>query len=81
MKDLRIIEPNLAHIALIDNATASFIINPGICKCIILENGILVDSWFSDRKDEALLDLLPFLDALRFVDDFRSVLSLRRFQK
>ncbi|KAG0023856.1 Nuclear envelope morphology protein 1 [Podila clonocystis] len=34
-------------------------------------------SWISDPNDEALLDLLPFLDALRFTEDVRSVLSLR----
>lgn len=41
------------------------------------DNAIPVDSWYSDRNDQALLDLLPLLDALRYVDDVRSVLSLR----
>lgn len=81
LKDLSIVEPNLAHVALVDNTLASFIINPGrLWFGFSLDNGIPIDSWFNDRKDEALLDLLPFLDALRFVEDFRSVLSLRRVQ-
>jgi hypothetical protein len=36
----------------------------------------LVKSWFSDPKDTCLLSLLPFLDALRFCRDVRSVLSM-----
>ncbi|KAI5744698.1 hypothetical protein M8J76_004488 [Diaphorina citri] len=32
-------------------------------------------SWFSDPSDTALLALLPVLDALRFTQDVRSVLS------
>lgn len=43
----------------------------------LVENGIPIDSWINDPNDEALLDLLPFLDALRFTEDVRSVLSLR----
>lgn len=43
----------------------------------LLENGIPIDTWIDDPNDEALLDLLPFLDALRFTEDVRSVLSLR----
>jgi CTD nuclear envelope phosphatase 1 len=40
---------------------------------------VFIDSWYEDKKDTALLDLLPFLDALRFVEDVRSILSLRAF--
>ena len=39
------------------------------------ENAIPIPSWFSDPHDTFLLNLLPFLDALRFVSDVRSVLS------
>ena len=41
------------------------------------ENGIPIDTWTSDRNDESLLDLLPFLDALRFTRDVRSILQFR----
>lgn len=41
----------------------------------ILDNAIPIKSWFSDPMDTALLSLLPVLDALRFTQDVRSVLS------
>lgn len=40
-----------------------------------LDNAIPIKSWFSDPMDTALLNLLPVLDALRFTQDVRSVLS------
>lgn len=42
-------------------------------------NGIPIDGWFSDPADQALLDLLPVLDSLRFTGDVRHVLGLRGF--
>ncbi len=30
------------------------------------ENAVPIETWIDDQADEALLDLLPFLDALRF---------------
>jgi hypothetical protein len=43
----------------------------------MIENGLPISGWYDDQRDEALLDLLPVLDALRFVDDVRSILRLR----
>jgi len=45
-----------------------------MCK-FVSDNAIPIKSWFSDTSDTALLNLLPMLDALRFTDDVRSVLS------
>ena len=45
---------------------------------LILDNAIPIKSWFNDPSDTALLNLLPVLDALRFVSDVRSVLSRNR---
>jgi TFIIF-interacting CTD phosphatase-like protein len=45
----------------------------------LLENGIAIEGWINDPHDEALLDLLPFLDALRFTEDVRSILSLATY--
>jgi TFIIF-interacting CTD phosphatase-like protein len=59
----------LKHAILVDNSELSFTMQP--------HNGIPVEAWMSDPHDEALLDLLPLLDALRFVHDVRSVLGLR----
>ncbi|KAF9303461.1 Nuclear envelope morphology protein 1 [Mortierella antarctica] len=69
LKDLTVIEPDLSSVCLLDNSPISYSLNK--------ENGIPIDSWINDPNDEALLDLLPFLDALRFTEDVRSVLSLR----
>ncbi|KAJ3256339.1 Nuclear envelope morphology protein 1 [Boothiomyces macroporosus] len=69
MKDLQLVEQDLSKVILIDNAPFCFGINP--------DNGVPINTWINDTKDECLLDLLPFLDALRFTEDVRSVLSLR----
>jgi len=42
-------------------------------------NGIPIEGWYSDPSDEALLDLLPVLDSLRFTSDVRHVLGLKAF--
>ena len=44
-----------------------------------LANGIPIEGWTNDQSDEALLDLLPVLDSLRFTSDVRHVLGLRGF--
>ncbi|KAF9953488.1 Nuclear envelope morphology protein 1 [Mortierella alpina] len=69
LKDLTVIDPDLSSVCLLDNSPLSYSLNR--------ENGIPIDSWIDNPNDEALLDLLPFLDALRFTEDVRSVLSLR----
>lgn len=69
LKDLTVIDPDLSSVCLLDNSPMSYSLNK--------ENGIPIDTWIDDPNDEALLDLLPFLDALRFTEDVRSVLSLR----
>ena len=42
-------------------------------------NGIPIEGWTHDPHDEALLDLLPVLDSLRFTNDVRRVLGIRGF--
>lgn len=68
-KNLCLVDADLSRVCLLDNTAASFAMHP--------LNGIPIESWTSDRNDTALMDLLPFFDALRFVDDVRSILSLR----
>jgi CTD nuclear envelope phosphatase 1 len=42
------------------------------------ENAVPISNWMgTDPGDEELLNLLPFLDALRWTQDVRSILSLR----
>jgi CTD nuclear envelope phosphatase 1 len=44
----------------------------------LTENAIPISNWMgTDPGDEELLNLLPFLDALRWTHDVRSILSLR----
>ncbi len=42
-------------------------------------NGIPIEGWTHDPSDEALLDLLPVLDSLRFTSDVRRVLGFRSY--
>ncbi|KAI0751566.1 NLI interacting factor-like phosphatase-domain-containing protein [Daedaleopsis nitida] len=70
-KDLSIIEQDLARVCLIDNSPVCYSINEA--------NGIPIEGWTHDPHDEALLDLLPVLDSLRFTSDVRRVLGIRGF--
>ncbi|CED84894.1 nif-domain-containing protein [Phaffia rhodozyma] len=71
VKDLACLEEDLGGVALIDNSPVSYAFHQS--------NGIPIDGWFSDPNDQALLDLLPVLDSLRFTSDVRHVLGLRGF--
>ena len=42
-------------------------------------NGIPIEGWTHDPTDEALLDLLPVLDSLRFTSDVRRILGIRGY--
>ncbi|KAK2153267.1 hypothetical protein LSH36_302g02037 [Paralvinella palmiformis] len=66
-KDLSAISSDLSSIFILDNSPGAYKAYP--------DNAIPIKSWFSDPTDTALLNLLPMLDALRFVSDVRSVLS------
>ncbi|KAK0206437.1 NLI interacting factor-like phosphatase [Desarmillaria ectypa] len=68
-KDLSVVEGDLARVCLIDNSPISYRVNEA--------NGIPIEGWTHDPSDEALLDLLPVLDSLRFTSDVRRVLGLR----
>ncbi|KAI0353471.1 NIF-domain-containing protein [Trametes cingulata] len=70
-KDLSIVESDLSRVCLIDNSPVCYSINEA--------NGIPIEGWTHDPHDEALLDLLPVLDSLRFTRDVRSVLGIRGF--
>ncbi|TFK43581.1 HAD-like domain-containing protein [Crucibulum laeve] len=68
-KDLSVIEADLSRVCLVDNSPISYKVNEA--------NGIPIEGWTHDPSDEALLDLLPVLDSLRFTSDVRRVLGLR----
>ncbi|KAI0229649.1 CTD nuclear envelope phosphatase 1 [Lamellibrachia satsuma] len=66
-KDLSAIDNNLSRVFILDNSPGAYRSYP--------DNALPITSWFSNPTDTALLNLLPMLDALRFVGDVRSVLS------
>ncbi|GAC99646.1 phosphatase [Pseudozyma hubeiensis SY62] len=69
VKNLKVVDEDLSKVCLVDNSPASYRLNR--------ENGIPVEGWTSDPNDEALLDLLPVLDSLRFASDVRHILGIR----
>lgn len=84
-KDLAVVEQDLARVCLVDNSPISYRINEGEIHCGVIfrtaqlsaANGIPIEGWTHDPSDEALLDLLPVLDSLRFTSDVRRVLGIR----
>uniref|UniRef100_A0AC35U4D2 FCP1 homology domain-containing protein n=1 Tax=Rhabditophanes sp. KR3021 TaxID=114890 RepID=A0AC35U4D2_9BILA len=66
-KDLSAIHDDLSSVFILDNSPTAY--------RHFKNNAIPIRSWFNDPKDTCLLDLLPFLDALRFTADVRSILS------
>ncbi|XP_068753954.1 CTD nuclear envelope phosphatase 1A-like [Montipora capricornis] len=66
-KDLSQVNEDLSSVFILDNSPGAYRYNP--------DNAIPIKSWFADPSDTALLNLLPMLDALRFVSDVRSILS------
>ncbi|KHJ47241.1 Serine/threonine-protein phosphatase dullard-like family protein [Trichuris suis] len=65
-KDLRIVCNDLRRICIIDNSPTAYLCYP--------QNAVPIKEWTGNRNDTALLDLLPFLDCLRFCSDVRSIL-------
>ncbi|CAD5115722.1 DgyrCDS4665 [Dimorphilus gyrociliatus] len=66
-KDLKAVSDDLSGVFIVDNSPAAYRSYP--------LNAIPIKSWFSDPTDTCLLNLLPILDALRFVQDVRSILG------
>lgn len=70
VKDLSLIKQDLTSTIIIDNSPIAYSHNK--------ENAVPIDNWLGDNpRDESLLNLLPFLNALRYTSDVRSILSLR----
>lgn len=80
-KDLSSIHSDLSSIFILDNSPAAYrnytrkLLTAMSQPMLRLENAIPIKSWFSDPTDTCLLNILPFLDALRFTSDVRSILS------
>ncbi|EDW01289.1 CTD nuclear envelope phosphatase 1 [Drosophila grimshawi] len=69
-KNLFGVNKDLASVFIIDNSPSAYRDFP--------ENAIPIKSYIYDLNDQELLNLLPFLDALRFTKDVRSILGRRQ---
>jgi len=67
LKDLRKLEHDLSRVVLVDNSPVSLLINP--------DNSILVSSFYTDREDRALPQLLTILRKLHHSGDVRGALE------
>ncbi|KAJ3300101.1 hypothetical protein HK104_004570 [Borealophlyctis nickersoniae] len=67
VKDLSMLGRDLKDVIIIDNSPASYIFHP--------TNAIPISTWFNDPNDTELLDLIPFLEDLKMVDDVMLVLD------
>jgi len=71
VKDLSVVDPDMSQVMIVDNSPLSYSLNK--------ENGIGIRDWCGDDyNDKALLELLPFLEILRYVSDVRAVLGIKR---
>ncbi|TDG39268.1 hypothetical protein AWZ03_014312 [Drosophila navojoa] len=68
-KNLFVVNRDLNSVLIIDNSPSAYRDFP--------ENALPIKSYIYDPNDRELLNLLPFLDALRFTKDVRSILRRR----
>lgn len=64
---------SLDDVIIIDNSPVSYAMN--------VDNAIQVEGWISDPTDTDLLNLLPFLEAMRYSTDVRNILALKHGEK
>jgi len=70
VKDLSHLGRPLGNVIIIDNSPFSYMFQP--------DNAIPITSWFNDKADRQLYDLLPFLEQLMYVDDVCTLLQRKR---
>lgn len=66
-KDLTVVGVDLAKVAIIDNTPQVFQLQ--------VNNGIPIESWYSNPLDDALPQLIPFLETLAVADDVRPIIA------
>eukprot|EP00163_Fabomonas_tropica_P016630 TRINITY_DN29748_c0_g1_i1.p1 TRINITY_DN29748_c0_g1~~TRINITY_DN29748_c0_g1_i1.p1 ORF type:complete len:299 (-),score=24.16 TRINITY_DN29748_c0_g1_i1:109-1005(-) len=70
IKDITKLGQHPKHTIIIDNSPVAYSYNQDVA--------LPIKGWYNDNDDDTeLLDMLPFLEALRFCQDVRSILSLR----
>lgn len=67
VKDLSQLGRDLRKVIIVDNSPISYMFHP--------TNAVPITTWFNDPNDAELLDLIPFLEDLRFVDNVMTVLD------
>jgi len=67
VKDLSLLGRKLENSIIIDNSPFSYMFQP--------DNAIPITSWFNDKNDRQLYELLPFLDSLVDLEDVSTVLA------
>ncbi|TMW58033.1 hypothetical protein Poli38472_013507 [Pythium oligandrum] len=71
LKDLNVLGRQLSKVVLVDNSPHAFGYQ--------VNNGIPIETWYEDEKDDELLNLLPFLESLKNADDVRPIVE-KQFQ-
>ena len=66
MKDLEALGRDLRKVAIIDNSVEAMGFQ--------LENGILIDDFYSDPSDRCLLDCIQFLEIMETMEDTRDAI-------
>jgi carboxy-terminal domain RNA polymerase II polypeptide A small phosphatase len=67
VKDMSKVGRPMKDLIIIDNSPTSYMFQP--------ENGMPILSWYDERADNKLIELIPVLKALSEVPDVRTVLS------
>lgn len=73
VKDLSHLGRRLEDTIIVDNSPFSYMFQP--------DNAIPITSWFNDKTDRQLYELMPFLDQLTTVDDVCTLLRRRKQQQ
>jgi RNA polymerase II subunit A small phosphatase-like protein len=53
---------------IVDNSPTCYLFHP--------QNAVPITSWFDDKNDTELLELIPFLQEIKDVSDVRAVLDM-----